>query len=136
MLSNNEQRSDAQAEPQAKRHPQWRRTSWRKGQSGNPAGGAILKARTEAQRARHAELRAAIASEFPGANVLEAALIDQAADCLERAERGGDNPRVRLVRLALQIMQRIRQGRAEREATKPALSAFDQYHLQQQATGK
>src|SRR5262249_6630546 len=116
------------------RHPKWRRTSWRKGQSGNPAGGAILKARTEAHRARQAELRAAVAAEFAGElTTLEAVLADQAADALERAERGGDNNSGRLTRLALQLIERIRQGRKEREAAKPALSAFDQYVAQKAA---
>ena len=110
------------------------RTSFKPGQSGNPLGGAILKQRNEAQRRRHAELRAAVASEFPGElTTFEAVLVDQAADALERAERGGDNNRVRLVRLALQVMGRIRQGRTEKAATKPALSAFDEY-VQRKAT--
>src|SRR5690242_18324805 len=103
---------NGQASEQANaRHPKWRRTSWRKGQSGNPAGGAVLKARTEAQKARQAELRAAVEAEFAGElNSLETVLADQAADALERAERGGDNNNVRLVRLALQLIERIREG--------------------------
>jgi hypothetical protein len=130
------QQSDAQGSEQASkpRHPMANRTSFKPGQSGNPLGGAILKQRNEAQRRRHAELRAAVASEFPGElTTFEAVLVDQAADALERAERGGDNNRVRLVRLALQVMERIRQGRTEKAATKPALSAFDEY-VQQKAT--
>jgi hypothetical protein len=123
-----------QAAPQANKR---RSNNWKPGQSGNPAGGAILKARTEAQKARQAELRAAVAAEFAGElTTLEAVLADQAADCLERAERGGDHNNVRLVRCALQIITRIRDGRKERESAKPALSAFDEYRLQQQATGK
>jgi hypothetical protein len=137
LFSTDQQRQNAQASEQAsKRHPMANRTSWVKGQSGNPAGGAILKVRTEKQQARKAELRAAVASEFPGElTTLEAVLVDQAADALELAERGGDNNRVRLVRLALQVMDRIRQGRAERESAKPVLSAFDQY-VQEKAAAR
>jgi hypothetical protein len=81
-------------------------------------------------------LRAAVAAEFAGKlTTLEAVLADQAADALERAERGGDNNNVRLVRLALQLIEGIRQGRKEREAAKPTFSAFDEY-VQQKAAAR
>jgi hypothetical protein len=125
--------SVAQAPPQANKR---RSNNWPKGVSGNPLGGAILKARNEAQKARQAELRAAVAAEFAGKlTTLEAVLADQAADALERAERGGDNNNVRLVRLALQLIEGIRQGRKEREAAKPTFSAFDEY-VQQKAAAR
>ena len=95
------------------------------GQSGCPDGGWPIKtARNARQQARLVELRQAIASEFPGEQTtLEAVLIDQA----------GDGKRCILVRLALQLMSQIRQGRKEREAAKPVLNALDQYLAQKAA---
>jgi hypothetical protein len=103
--------------PRQGHKPRWNEHSFKPGQSGNPLGGAIRKIRTEAQHARKAELRAAVASEFTDKlTTLETVLVDQAAEALELAERASDNARVRLVRLALSLMERIRR---QREASKP-----------------
>jgi hypothetical protein len=102
--------------------PYRNRTSWKPGQSGNPLGGALLKRRNEQQRKRHAELLAAIGAEFPDPSGLERALIDQCADLFERSGRGGDNQKVRLARLAIQLLQQLREGRRERAAPKPVPS--------------
>jgi hypothetical protein len=94
------------------------------GHSGNLKGNAI---RSEAQRKRVAELRAAIATEFPKPSKFEQALLAQAVEAMERAERTRSaNDRVRLGRLALSIIAEVRNGRAARSEAKeaPSLMSF------------
>ena len=68
-------------------------------------------------------------AEFPGAELtpLELFLVDEAARQLIRATlTKRDEVRVRLTRSALQLIERVRQGRAARQAASP-LSPFDEY---------
>jgi hypothetical protein len=99
-----------------------RSNNWKPGTSGNPLGGALLKMRTEAQRARYEELRQAILAEFTSQkpSILELALIGQCADLLERAERRakGDDQSVRLSRAGVLLLDKLRAGRKEREPKK------------------
>jgi hypothetical protein len=70
-------------------------------------------------------LRAAIAIEFPKQSAFEAALARQAVEVLERAERTRNaNDRVRLGRLALQIISEMREGRKAKAAAKGSFNAF------------
>ena len=91
-----------QANGQAAHHAKWRATSWKPGQSGNPEGSALLKARDQAAKQRVAEMRAAILAEFPGPELtaLELFLVDEAARQLIRATftKGKAMLRVRLTR--------------------------------------
>jgi hypothetical protein len=73
-------------------------------------------------------------AEFPGAELtpLELFLVDEAARQLIRATlTKRDEIRVRLSRHGLQLIERIRQGRAARQAASP-ITKFDEY-LKQRA---
>jgi hypothetical protein len=78
-----------------------------------------LKARDQAAKQRVAEMRAAILAEFPGdeLSALEGFLADEAARQLIRATlTKRDELRVRLTRNGLAMIERIRRGRAARQA--------------------
>jgi hypothetical protein len=109
-------------EPQAngKQVNKRRSNNWPKGVSGNPLGGALAKMRTEAQQARYEELRQALLDELPKPSILELALIGQCADLLERGERRakGHDHSVRLSRAGVLLLDKLRQGRKEREPKK------------------
>jgi hypothetical protein len=97
------------------------RTSWVKGQSGNPLGGQARIMRTAAQDARRDALVAGIVAEFPAPSVFELALIRAAADALENAERPrlGNQQRTRLTNSALRIIDKIRTARSRRPEPLP-----------------
>ena len=122
-----------QANGQAARHAKWRTTSWKPGQSGNPEGTALLKARDQAAKQRQADMSAAIAAEFSGdLSAFESYLADEAARQLIRATLSkNDEMRIKLTRNGLAMVERIRQGRAARQVASP-VTAFDQY-LKQKA---
>jgi hypothetical protein len=113
-----------QTPSQTGRSPLWRSTSFKPGQSGNPLGGALLKLRNEAQRKRLAELNKAVLSEFPKPTALEKVLIAQVADLLERAGRPGGGDTVRLSRCAMQVLDKIREGRKAKVTPKGSFSVF------------
>jgi len=109
-------------EPQAngKQVNKRRSNNWPKGVSGNPLGGALAKMRTEAQQTRYEVLRQALLAELPKPTILELALIGQCADLLERGERRakGHDHSVRLSRAGVLLLDKLRQGRKEREPKK------------------
>jgi hypothetical protein len=101
--------------------PRWNEHSFKPGVSGNPLGGALRKRRTEAQQARYNELVAALAKEFPKATVIETALIQQCADCLERANRRdprGYRETARLSNAGLRLLERLKKDHAARAPKK------------------
>jgi len=109
-------------EPQAngKQVNKRRSNNWPKGVSGNPLGGALAKMRTEAQQTRYEVLRQALLAELSKPTILELALIGQCADLLERGERRakGHDHSVRLSRAGVLLLDKLRQGRKEREPKK------------------
>ena len=76
--------------------------------------------RTEAQQTRYEVLRQALLAELPKPTILELALIGQCADLLERGERRakGHDHSVRLSRAGVLLLDKLRQGRKEREPKK------------------
>lgn len=101
---------------------------FQKGCSGNPDGGRLLAERNELAKARIVEMTAAITAEFPGQlTALETVYVNEAARQFARASFTHDDAlRVRLVRSATALVERIRQGRRERKAAEP-VTAFDKY---------
>jgi len=76
--------------------------------------------RTEAQQTRYEVLRQALLAELSKPTILELALIGQCADLLERGERRakGHDHSVRLSRAGVLLLDKLRQGRKEREPKK------------------
>ena len=92
-----------------------------RGQSGNPGG--------------QPSLFKVYAAEFGDMTPVEEVELRRAVNLLRRAERADDNNAVRMTREAREWLDGIRARRAHQRERSP-LTAFDEYHLQQQATGK
>jgi hypothetical protein len=92
-----------------------------RGQSGNPGG--------------QPSLFKVYAAEFGEMTPVEQVELRRAVNLLRRAERADDNNAVRMTREAREWLHGIRARRAHQRERAP-VSAFDAYHLQQQATGK
>jgi hypothetical protein len=93
-----------------------------RGQSGNPSG--------------QSSLFKVYAAEFGAMSPVEQVEPRRAVNLLRRAERGAsDNDAVRMTREAREWLDGIRARRAHQRERSP-VTAFDEYHLQQQATGK
>jgi hypothetical protein len=123
---------DAQADAQTNRHPQWRRTSWVKGQSGNPLGHKLTKQRQRERLDRRDEIERAIKREFGGRfTSLQNILVRQAADQMWRAEMAtSDNGSTRSLHAALRLITDLQRARAARQGAKKAgLTEFDRYLL-------
>jgi hypothetical protein len=123
---------DAQADAQTNHHPQWRRTSWKPGQSGNPLGHKLTKQRQRERLDRRDEIERAIRKEFGGRfTPLQRILVRQAADQLWRSElAASDNGSTRSLHVAMRLISELQQARAARqEAKKAGLTEFDRYIL-------
>jgi hypothetical protein len=94
---------------------------FRAGQSGNPSG--------------QPSLFQVYAAEFGEMTPVEKVELRRAVNLLRRAERADDNNAVRMTREAREWLDGIRARRAHQRERSP-VTAFDEYHLAQQSTGK